>query len=86
MIPAIHMELFLKVHLTNHAPIQYFSVSNDEYTETAEWRNKCKEDHPSWRRDLCICEKKPWKNQIGQELNSDLCDTGAVLKNGRLTL
>lgn len=36
MIPATHMELFLKVHLTNHAPIQYFSVSNDEYTETAE--------------------------------------------------
>ena len=32
------------------------------YIWTAELRNKRKEDHRSWGRSLCNCEKKAWKN------------------------
>ena len=44
------------------------------YILTAGWRNKFKEDHWSWGRNLCSCEKKAWKIQACRYSNPDLVD------------
>ena len=46
-----------------------------------EVKNYLKEDHRSYIRNLCSCEKKAWKKfrlQYGIR-TVDLCDTGAAL-------
>ena len=40
------------------------------------------EDHGSYRRNFCSCEKKAWKNSgLYGIRNLDLCDTGAQSTN-----
>ena len=42
--------------------------------------NYMKEDHYSYKRNFCSCEKKAWKNSGLYGIQTrDLCDTGAGL-------
>ena len=43
-------------------------------------KNCSKEDHRSYRRNFCSCEKKVWKNSGLYGIRTlDLCDTDAAL-------
>ena len=43
-----------------------------------------KEDHRTYRRNFCSCEKKAWKNSGLWEIwTLDLCDTDARYRRGQ---
>ena len=50
-------------------------------------KNYMKEDHRSYRRNFCSCEKKTCKKNLGLYgiRTLDLCDTGAALLPIELT-
>ena len=60
-----------------------FEVLNvwKSYVWTKEWRIKMKDDHQSYTRNFCSCEKKDWKKNAGWYgiRILDLCGTGAAL-------
>ena len=65
-------------------------ICEDQSDKEAKKKNICfchylKEDHPSYIRNLCSCEKKAWKKNSGLYgiRTLDLCDTGAALHRYR---
>lgn len=80
MIPATHMELFLKVHLTNHAPSNTFQFQMMNILKPQNEEINAKRIIPVKDVTYAFVKRNPEKaGWPGIILNSDLCDTGAVL-------